>query len=135
MNFFLDENLPRRFGPLLSAFDREHTFECHHTNFGAGIPDVDWMSVLGKRDEKPAIVCGDGRILRNPAELAALKDAGLTFVCLLPAWVHMTWHHQAWKMIKYWPEVVKNVVNAKRPSVFDVTGRGKVTLRNLLRDL
>lgn len=135
MNFFLDENLSNRYGPLLSAFDRKNTIECHHEAFDAGIPDADWLTVLGKRDNKPAIICGDGRILSNPAELAALKGAELTFVCLRPGWTTMNWNDQAWKIIRCWPDIVKYVENARLPSVFDVAVNGKVHLRNVVEAL
>ena len=82
MIFFTDENFPYRANRLLGAFDPDNEVRALLDYFHKGTPDVDWLRQIGKWPERPVIVGGDGRILRNDVELAALRECGSTFVYL-----------------------------------------------------
>lgn len=41
-----------------------------------------WIPLMGAMNPRPVIVSGDGRILTNRVERAALKDSQLTYIYL-----------------------------------------------------
>ncbi len=125
MIFFLDESVPYPTARLLESFDRSNKIRALLDYFDAGVADVEWMEAVSQWDPKPAIVAGDGRILRNEAELATLKHAALSFVCLRPGWTELDWKKDfAWKIIKLWPSITAEVERAREPTLFAV-GCGK----------
>jgi hypothetical protein len=58
----------------------------------------------------------------------------LTFVYLVKGWTNLKWEDFAWKIIKCWPDVVRNVEKCRFPSVFEVTINGKIELIGTLKD-
>jgi len=102
--------------------------------FDAGTPDAEWISGLASWDPKPVVVGGDGRILRNKVELAALKRAQLTFVYLSKGWTNLPWGDIAWKIVKVWPTITSSVVRIRKPTVFEVTC-GKTMKMQLIAQL
>lgn len=125
MKFFMDRNLPQQLARLIEAFDR--TCEVRHLDdeFADTTPDTEWIGALSQRTPKPAVICGDGRILSNPAEMQALRGADLTFFHMAKGWVNLQWEEQAWKMIRVWPNIVADA-SPRRPTIFRVTIREKV---------
>ena len=120
MTFVLDENISPRLAQILDIFDQQNEIR-HLTHVDQrGAADVEWIGRLAKWQPVPAVVCGDGRILRNAAEAAALREAGLTFVILSPSWMKTPFYDQAWKLLKAWPIVVKSVSHAVNPTVFEL---------------
>lgn len=128
MRFFMDRNLPKQMARLLEAFDR--TSEIRHlddSEFADTTADIDWLRTISKWNPKPVVLCGDGRILRHPAESQALRAAELTFFHLAEGWVNLQWNDQAWKIIKVWPGIVRDA-QPRRPTVYRVTVQLKVEL-------
>ena len=125
MTFFMDRNLPLQMARLIEAFDRASRVRHLDDEFEQITPDVVWIRDVARWDPKPAIVCGDGRILRNQAEAQALREAGLTFFHLAEGWVNLPWREQAWKMIKVWPSIVDDA-HPRRPTVYRVSVQLKV---------
>jgi hypothetical protein len=123
MKFLFDRNMSPRIARMIDAFDPEHSVRHHDEDprLTATTPDVEWIRALGADDPPWVVVSGDGRILRNKAELAALKEAGLTFFCMSKAWMHMKIHEYAWKFVKVWPDVVDNAKGIA-PRLFEVGG-------------
>jgi len=126
MKFFMDRNLPQQLARLIEVFDQ--SCEIRHlddSEFADTTADVDWLRTVGSWTPKPAILCGDGRILKNRAEAQALRDAGLTFFYLAEGWVNLPWAEQVWKMIKVWPSIVADA-RPRRPTVYRITVQLKV---------
>jgi hypothetical protein len=121
ITFFTDECFIYKANALLEAFDRENKIRALVDHFPRGTPDVEWLRAVASWDPKPAIVCGDARILKNKVERAVLKDAGVTFLCLAPGWTNLPWPTFAWKIIKVWPDVVQEVTRVLRPTVFEIS--------------
>ncbi len=123
MRFFFDRNMSPHLARMVDALEREHSARSYYDDdrFTDTTPDVEWIRVLAADDPPWIIISGDGRILKNRAELAALKEAGLTFFCLSRTWLHMSLHEQAWKFIKAWPEVVENAQGTS-PRIFEISG-------------
>ena len=112
MIFFTDENLPTRMAPLLNVFDSDNAFLALEGKFDKGTPDKVWMSTIAHWEEKPVVLSGDGRILKNQAERAILRECDLTFVYFTSGWMNADWPTHAWKIIKVWPAIVRNVSRA-----------------------
>lgn len=53
---------------------------------GRSSTDLEWISHLQRRPEQWVFVTGDGRVLKNAAERAALRSAGLHGFVLAPAY-------------------------------------------------
>ena len=105
---------------MLSHFEQHHQVRALLDYFDRGTPDTKWMSVIASWGENTTIVCADGSILKNRVERQVLKECNLMFVCLSPGWVHLQWSDYGWKIIKAWPDIVKNVEQASKPMVFEV---------------
>lgn len=118
--FFADESIPINLVRMLTIFDRKNKIRGLQHSFPRGTPDTRWIRAIASWNPKPVIICGDGRITRNPVERAVLKEAGLTFVSFSESWMNLRWEVQAWKMIKVWPDVVRAVSKLKKPTIFRV---------------
>ncbi len=122
MRFFTDECVPTNAAHMLSYFEQEREVRALLDYFDKGTPDIDWMQVLAKwnENETTIVVSGDGRILKNKVQKHMLKECGLMFVHLASGWTHTVWPDYGWKIIKVWPDVVRNVVDARYPMAFEV---------------
>ena len=136
MIFLMDENISPHAARMLGHFDRKNEIRALEDHFEKGTPDVVWLTEVATWDSKPVIVGGDGRILKNPAERAALRSADLMFVYLASGWTKLPWEEQAWKIVKVWPAIVQNVVKTRHPTVFEVSVRSlKVDRFKLVADI
>ena len=120
MIFVADENFTVLGVRLLEAFDQQNEIRHLTDSFPKGTPDTTWIPSVSERDPKPTIIGGDGRILRNKAERAALRKADLSFIYLTSGWTNLEWPVFAWKIVKVWPDVVRNVETTRRPTVYEV---------------
>jgi hypothetical protein len=135
MHFFIDRNVPQRLARMLGNYDLAHTVIYHDDRFEKTTPDTEWLEAIARWDPVPVIVSGDGRILRNPAELQVLRGLPLTFFLFVDAWLHMPWRDHAWKAIKVCPEIVSNATPV-RPSVYRIpVSANKVEFEASTRDL
>ena len=134
MIFFTDENIPKWAAYMLDIFDRDHNIRASVDYFDEGTKDEEWIRAVARWDD-PVAVCGDGRILKNRAERRVLKECGLMFVFLARGWTNLPWPDYAWKIVKVWPAIVKNVRQVRYPVLFEVTPRLKIQLRCRISDL
>lgn len=136
MRFFIDRNIPVALARMLNHYDRQHTVTYLDEEFEKTTPDAEWLAeVAGWGDRIPVVVSGDGRILRNPAELQVLRGLPLTFFHFAPGWTNLPWPEQAWKAVKVWPLIVAKA-SPKRPSMFRVPVSGtKIEFVCLTSDL
>jgi hypothetical protein len=119
--FLFDENIIEHVTRMLAAFDRENEMRHAVDHFDRGTADTDWIPVVASWKGRPVAVCADGRILRNKVERQTLKEAGLMFVYMASGWTNTPWEDYAWKIIKVWPHIVRNVSQARFPMVFEVS--------------
>lgn len=135
MHFFIDRNVPVALARMLGHYDRQHSIIYLDDRFGKTTPDSEWLSAIADWDPIPVVVSGDGRILKNPAELQVLRGLPLTFFHFAEGWAQMPWKERAWKAIRVWPEVV-SAASPRRPSIFRVpVSTVKVEFIRLTRDL
>lgn len=129
MIFFADANFPVKATQLLEVFDPEHEVRHHHQLFPPqATPDTVWIPAVGAMRPKPAILCGDGRILTRPAEKAALREADLMFFVFRDGWMNLGWFDFAPKLLVSWPRIVQAAASMNRASIFEVRIQGKVEL-------
>ncbi len=87
-------------------------------------------------NETTVVVCGDGRILKNKVEKQVLKESNLMFVYLARGWTTLEWPVFAWKIVKVWPDIVRNVEQAHYSMLFEVAVGGlKVQSISRISDL
>lgn len=122
MIFFTDENISKKAAQMLAIFEPKHEVRACKDYFDEGTPDTEWMPAIASwNGGQPTVaVCGDGRILKNRVEKRVLKECKLMFVYLAPGWTNLQWPVFAWKIIKVWPDIVRNVKQARYPMVFEV---------------
>ena len=123
MTFFFDNNLSLRLVEGLRAFGEDvvHLRE----EFPPDTDDVDWLPEIGRRGWY--LVTRDKRIARKPAEIRALRQAGVgAFVFtqqkdpLLWDWVET--------VVKRWAELKRWANDHQRPFVAGIPERGRIRL-------
>ena len=113
MRFFFDRSVPHRLARMVQVYEEgPNGHQIVHLDddgrFLHNTPDVEWIKVLaGNGKPRWIIISGDGRILKNSVERAALREAALPFCCLASQWMNMPFHDQAWRFIKAWASIVK----------------------------
>ena len=135
MRFFFDRNMSKYLAEAIDKLDRENEIKHHDDDprFNIRTPDIEWITTLSKDDPPWIILSGDGSILTNNAELAALKEAILTFFCMSKRLSYMDIFEYSWRLIKVWPIIVENSKRSLlRPQIFEVTG-GKSNKVDLIR--
>ncbi|MDB5410952.1 MAG: hypothetical protein JWL84_5864 [Rhodospirillales bacterium] len=93
--------------------------------------DLEWIGHLQRHPEDWVFITGDGRVLRNPAERAALRSAGLHGFVLAPAYQKTPLHQVAATIVWKWPEIEAVTKLVAAPSMHEIPiGKGK-KLRSL----
>ena len=116
MKLFFDRCMSPRLANMIQALEIGHTIR-HHDDYGGfdqNTTDIEWITRLSNDDPLWVVISGDGRILKNQAERAALKEAKLKFFCLARAWPKMPIYEFAWKFIKAWPNIVEHAQHSSR---------------------
>lgn len=135
LSFFADENFSSNLARILAIFvEGRHKFESHNERFQQGDSDEHIFATLKTRRPKPVILCGDGKILTNPARLAALKDADLHFVVLAERYVNLPWEDQVIHVLKAWRELCSTIGKQRAPTIFRITVNSKVEIVHALAD-
>lgn len=87
--------------------------------------DPTWLRGLGEGEPDVIIVSADAYISRSPHEQAAWLASGLTIFFLrsfadLPIW------QQAARLVKWWPDIVREAKRARKGTGFLVSVHGKI---------
>ena len=126
MKFFFDNNLaPKLARGLNQMVEPEHHVVHLKDGFPGDVEDVVWMRALSREPEL-VIVTADVRISRNPHEIQAWREAGLTIFFLKPGWTNLAFWEQANKFTKCLPHLLKEAERAERGSAFVVAVNGKI---------
>jgi hypothetical protein len=133
MIFFFDRCMPRRLARMVDILETEHQIVHHDddSRFNHKTTDIEWITALRGDQDPWIIVSGDGRILRNKAESAVLRESGLTFFCLSKQWPQMPLREEyVWKFFRIWPEIVKKA-DITRQRVFEVCGGSSLKVEEM----
>jgi PIN like domain len=135
LRFFADENFSANLANMLAIFSEGAcSFELHGECFQRGDSDEHILGTLKLREPKPIVLCGDGKILTNPARLAALKDADLHFVVLADGYVNLKWRDQVIHVFKAWGELCDTITKQHHPTIFRIRVNSKVEIVRRLSD-
>jgi hypothetical protein len=132
VNFFFDRNIGVRLARMLDAYDKEHVVR-HHDDDGRFEPrtrDVEMLRTLAQDVPRPVLVTADLNILqRYPAERKALVASGLTVVFLRKSFHSLPFHTQAVKLLRIWPEIVRETSRVRQPTAFEITSASRKVQR------
>jgi len=129
--FFTDENFIHKAALMLMAFDDRHEVRPFLNYFRRSTPDEQWIPQVGGWNPRPVIVGGDGRILTNRVQRQLLRESQCIYVHLASGWTNTPWETYAWKLIKYWPRVLKETFAARPQTVLILRTTGVIDRVNL----
>jgi hypothetical protein len=118
MKFFFDNNLSPRLSRALNELEGQHGHDVIHLKekFDQKTADEEWITKLGSEGGW-VVVTSDYRITKNPHEVLAWQESGLTVFFLRRAWTRVDFWQQAWQIVKRWPDITKiaerNPTNAR----------------------
>jgi muramidase (phage lysozyme) len=126
VKFFFDNNLAVKIAHGLDQMVRpEHRVVHLRDEFLPNVEDAVWMKALAK-EEDLVIVTADVAINRNPHEIRAWKEAGLTLFFLKPGWTDLTFGEQANKFTRCFPEIIKQAMRSEGSAAFTVKVNGRI---------
>jgi hypothetical protein len=108
VRFFLDNNLCPAFAPALTSLSKQEGCEVVHLSekFPRNIKDEDWLPALS-REGGWVVVSGDLRIFKLPHLRAAWVNSKLTTFFLAKGWMNKPLWDQAWWLVRWWPDIMK----------------------------
>ena len=123
MNFFFDRCVGERLARMLDTYDAKNsiTHQDDDTRFAQIAADVDIVREIASDTPKPVLVTADEAMQTNTPERAALSASGLTIVFLKGGWHQLDFHVQAVKLLRIWPEIVKQVSRCREPTAFQIS--------------
>lgn len=137
MKVFFDNCLAPVYAETLNAFIGHFGHSAYHIASIAELPngrkskDVEWIEFLRQSGDVWIFITGDGRVMKNPAERAALRSAGLHGFVMAPAYQKTPFNQVAAALIWRWPELVKATELFAPPSMFEIPVKIGTKLRSL----
>lgn len=131
MNFFFDRNLGKRLAWMLDAYDPDHTVRHldDDARFSRDDSDIRLVEVLSREQPPTVLVTADVSMRRKPEERRALAGSGLTVVFLRGSFNNLSFHEQAVKLLRRWPEITRECLRAKVPTAFEITAKASKVQR------
>jgi len=126
VNVFFDNCTSPILASTLHGFIHHDGHNAAHIRDLSGLPngrhskDVEWIDFLRRSNDEWIFISGDGRVLKNPAERAALRSAGLHGFILAPAYQKTPMNHVASTLIWRWPEMLQITRLLAAPSMHEV---------------
>lgn len=135
MKVFFDNCLPPVYAATLNAFISDQGHSARHIRDIAERPngrrstDEEWIEFLRQSRDVWIFITGDGRLMKNPAERAALRRAGLHGFVLTPAFQKTPFNQVAALLIWRWPELVKVTELFETPTMHEIPIRMGAKMR------
>jgi len=126
LKVFFDNCTPPVLATTLHGFVQKDGHAAYHIKDVPGLPrgrnsaDVEWIELLKKSSERWIFISGDRRLLKNAAERAALRSAGLHGFILAPGYQKTELHHVASLLIWRWPELLKITELVAPPAMYEI---------------
>jgi len=113
VRFFLDNDLSLNLARALAALAADK-YEVKHLRdkFPADVTDQDWLLTLGREGDW-VIVSGDVRITKSRLTRQVWLESGLTAFFLEKGWTGLRFWEQAWRLVRWWPAIMKQAERAK----------------------
>jgi hypothetical protein len=125
LKFFVDHCLSPKYAQILGAMGlcdvtslREH--------FPENTQDVVWIKELGARGW--ILLTKDRSQRSKPPERAALKSEGVIAFYLAGTFDHALLKDQAWRVLKFWPDIVTRAHAAKKGDSYIIRINGRIDL-------
>ena len=137
MNVVLDNCLAPLFATTLDGFISHLGHRAYHIKDVPGLPrgrhsaDIEWIEHLRSQREVWIFISGDGRVLKNSAERAALRGAGLHGFILAPAYQKTPMHQVAATLVWKWPDIERVTTLLAPPAMHEIPIGKNTRLRPL----
>jgi hypothetical protein len=137
VNVFFDNCTAPVFATTLDGFISSFGHRAFHIKDLAALPngrnstDLEWISHLQQEPEHWVFVTGDSRVLKNPAERAALRSAGLHGFVLASSYQRTSLHQVAATLVWKWPEIEAVTKIVAAPSMHEIPIGRMSKLRSL----
>lgn len=106
MKFFVDNCLPKGLAQALNILDNQNRVVHLREKFSPDIEDSQWITRLAREGDW-IIISGDIRITKSPLNRKAWLESGLTAFFFEKGWTNHDLWGQAWRAIKWWPEIIQ----------------------------
>lgn len=137
MRFFADNNISPAIAGALHALGTYDDHVVHHAKdfsgrFERSAPDEVWLAELANEGDW-VILSGDHRITKRPHQRRVWLDSGLTAFFLATGWMTAGFHQQAWRLVRWWPQIFSQAERVEPGAGFVVpyaaTGKFKIVPR------
>jgi hypothetical protein len=121
LKYFSDRNLGITIIRMLTAYEQVHSLihQDDDGRFTKHSTDVEIITTLGAETPKPVLLTAD-LYRADPEERKALRVAKLTVVFFKSGFHEVSFHEQAVKCLKIWPELVEVTTRCNEPTVFEI---------------
>ena len=126
MTYLLDNDISFRFAPMLAALAVEVVAVRDVEDLGEDSPDVEILQWLKGRER--VVVTADKHIRSRPAEIAALKESGVTALFLERFWAKLDFWQQAAWLVGRWPRIVQFTASVTPGTCAAIQQRGRILL-------
>jgi len=123
VTYFFDANVSSNLAQMLRALGVPVVHLYQH--FRKDAPDEQWIPWVGKQGW--VIITNDGRILKNPAERAALERANIKAVFLFRGFSQMKRWPQARWLLRWWPRITNAVCQVAPGTNLYINRMGRVS--------
>jgi hypothetical protein len=124
VSYLLDNDISFRFAHMLAALGVEALAVRDVAALGEDATDVQILQWL--RESNRTFITADRHIRSRPAEIAALKESGVTALFLERFWAKLDfWQAAAW-LVTRWPTIDAWVSAAQLGSCATVQQRGRI---------
>jgi hypothetical protein len=108
VRFFLDNNLSTAIALALNSLSKNDGCSVAHLSdhFARNTKDEDWLRKLSLEGDW-VIVSGDLRIMKSPHLQRVWEESRLTTFFLAKGWMNKPFWEQAWWLVRWWPDLVK----------------------------
>lgn len=126
MNVFFDNCTTPVFATTLHGFIQHDGHAAFHIRDVSGLPngrhsrDIEWIEFLRHSPEDWIFITGDGRVLKNRAERAALHSAGLHGFVLAAAYQRTPLNQTAGTLVWRWPDLARIVDMVSAPAMYEI---------------
>lgn len=125
MRFFADNNIAPSIADALNVLSQKEGVDvvALRQKFDRRTTDAVWLAKLSQEGDW-VVLSGDFSITRKPHERLAWQESGLTCFFLQAGWLHIPFWQQAWKLVKWWPDVIETARRFESGHSFLIPVRG-----------
>ena len=128
MKCLFDNNMPPKLAKTLNFLEGKDGIIVEHLKekFPPNTSDIDWINKLSEEGDW-FVITQDGQIKRKPNERKAWKESNIPIIFLHKTWVKYNFWEIAWRLIKCWPNLKKNINHNIKNKSFEISINGHIT--------